>query len=347
MASGLPYHLESGKLPSGTAANSRTATGPCFQNLFPLISPSAYYAAKAEGLPTVQTLRNYRLFCLNSFLFRQGHPCEDCLQQLLPWPGVVHACYRDNRMASATVATMLATHRALRTWQRKVDIYVALTEFGRQKFIQGGLPASKLVVKPNFVYPDPGPGDGPRQFAVFVGRLSPEKGVGMLLDAWERLASPVPLKIVGEGPAAERIIALRQHMPQIEWLGRQPLDVVYRLMGQAGFLVFPSQLYEGLSRTIIEAFAKGTPVLASNLGTMATLIEHGRTGLHVEPGNPEDLAAKVAWAWTHPADMAAMGLAARREFEAKYTAERNYALMMEIYQRAMGRPITPPPLTAV
>jgi len=314
----------------------------CFQNLFPLISPAAYYAAKAEGLPTVQMLRNYRLLCPNALLFRQGRPCEDCLQRLLPWPGILHACYRDNRRASAAVATMLTTHRALRTWKRRVNMYVALTEFGRQKFIQGGFAASKIMVKPNFVYPDPKPGDGPRQFAIFAGRLFPEKGVDTLLDAWERLPSSVPLKIVGEGPAAERIMALCERVPEIEWLGRKPLADVYELMGQAHFLIFPSKWYEGLGRTIIEAFAKGTPVLASNLGSMAALIEHGRTGLHFEPGNADDLAAKIAWAWSHPVEMAAMGQAARREFEAKYTAERNYAMTMEIYQRAMGQPIIRP-----
>lgn len=302
-------------------------------NTFPLASPAVVHAAKAEKLPVVMTLHNYRLLCVNALFFRQGRVCEDCLGHL-PWRGVVHGCYRNSRAASAVVAGMLTFHRFLGTWDM-VDRYIVLTEFSRQKFIQAGFPPEKLVVKPNFVHPDPGVGSGKGGYALFVGRLSPEKGIGTLLKAWENLGGRVPLKIVGDGPLAEEVRRAAERMPGVEWLGRKAPDEVYALMGEAAFLVFPSEWYEGFPRVIAEAFAKGLPVLATALGAQGTIIEDGRTGLLFRPGDPEDLAAQVAWLWEHPKELARMRQEARREYEEKYTAERNYQLLMEIYGQAL------------
>lgn len=302
-------------------------------NTFPLASPAVVHAAKAEKLPVVMTLHNYRLLCVNALFFRQGRVCEDCLGHL-PWRGVVHGCYRNSRAASAVVAGMLTFHRFLGTWDM-VDRYIVLTEFSRQKFIQAGFPPEKLVVKPNFVHPDPGVGSGKGGYALFVGRLSPEKGIGTLLKAWENLGGRVPLKIVGDGPLAEEVRRAAERMPGVEWLGRKAPDEVYALMGEAAFLVFPSECYEGFPRVIAEAFAKGLPVLATALGAQGTIIEDGRTGLLFRPGDPEDLAAQVAWLWEHPKELARMRQEARREYEEKYTAERNYQLLMEIYGQAL------------
>jgi glycosyltransferase involved in cell wall biosynthesis len=314
-----------------------------FQNLFPLISPAAYYITKAEGIPTVQMLQNYRLLCPNALLFRDGHLCEACLDRFVPWPGVVHSCYRGSRAASGAVAVMLTVHRWLRTWDTKVDVYIALTEFARQKFVQGGLPSQKIVVRPNFVHPDPGPGSGPRQYTLFVGRLFPEKGLETLLAAWKRLGEQIPLKIVGEGPLHNHAMTEYGALSNIEWLGRRPLEEIYTLMGSASFLVFPSTWYEGLPRTIIEAFAKGTPVVASDLGAMSTLVEHRRTGLLFTPADPQDLAATIEWAWTHPQAMAEMGRWARQEYEARYTAEQSYERLIAIFRQATHPDVAPPP----
>lgn len=305
-----------------------------FHNTFPLVSPAGYYAVKAEGVPVVQTLHNYRLLCPNALFFRDGHVCEDCQGKFVPWPGVLHACYRGNRMASGAVAAMLTTHRMLRTWTQKVDIYVSLTEFAREKFVEGGVPAEKIMVKPNFVYPDPGSGEGGGGYALFVGRLSPEKGIGTLLAAWQRLGEGIPLKIVGDGPLADLVARTAERLPQVEWMGRRPLEEVYELMGKASIVVFPSEWYETFGRVAIEAFAKGAVVIAANIGAIAELVDHGRTGLHFRPGDPVDLAAQVEWVSAHPMDSASMRREARAEFEAKYTAERNYEMLMEIYEAA-------------
>jgi glycosyltransferase involved in cell wall biosynthesis len=307
------------------------------QNFFPLISPAAYYAARAEGVPVVQTLRNYRLLCSNGLFFRDGHVCEDCLGKTLPWPGVAHACYRESRMGTVPVTAMLTTHRAVRTWTKMVDVYISLTEFARQKFIEGGLPAKKIVIKPNFVHPDPGPGEGRGGFAMFVGRLSPEKGIGTLLAAWECLGSQMPLKVVGDGPLANRVAEAAASSPYIEWLGRRSLEEVYALMGRASVLIFPSEWYETFGRVAVEAFAKGTPVVAAKIGAIAELVNHGRTGLHFRPGDPEDLATWVEWASNHPVELARMRREVRAEFEARYAAEKNYQRLIDIYELAAER----------
>lgn len=306
------------------------------QNFFPLISPSVYYAAKAEKVPVVQTLRNYRLLCPNALFFRDGHVCEDCLGKFVPWPGILHACYRD-RLATGAVTAMLTTHRMLRTWTDAVDIYIALTEFARQKFIQGGFPAEKIVVKPNFVHPDPGLGEGRGGYALFVGRLSPEKGIGTLLEAWKQLGRKIPLKIVGDGPLAPQVAEAAKQILGVEWLERKPLKEVYELIGQAAFIVFPSEWYETFGRVAIEAFAKGTPVIAAAIGAIAELVEPDRNGFHFRPGDPEDLAAKVELALSNFAQLTQMRQEARAEFENKYTAEKNYLRLMEIYAQIRSK----------
>ena len=306
------------------------------QNFFPLISPSVYYAAKEQGVPIVQSLRNYRLLCPNGLFFRNGKVCEDCLGNFIPYPGIVNACYRENMLASGSVASMLTVHRAMNTWNKMVDIYITLTEFARQKMIQGGLPAEKIVVKPNFVHPDPGIGEGRGGYALFVGRLSEEKGLDTLLAAWEKLAGKIPLKIVGDGPLSAEMIAATKRIPQIEWLGRRPMSEVYDLMGEAMFVVFPSKWYETFGRVAVEAFAKGTPVIAANIGAIAELVDSGRTGLHFRPGDADDLTANVESVLANPSRLSQMRQEARAEFETKYTAKNNYQRIMKIYEQAQA-----------
>ena len=309
-----------------------------FHNILPLISPSAYAACRDAGVPVVQTLHNYRLLCPAATFYRDGHACEDCLGKTPPWPAVLHACYRDSRAQTTVVATMLTVHRWLETWQEQVDVYVALTRFARKKFIEGGLPPEKVVIKPNFVHPDPGRGEGNGGYVLFVGRLSSGKGVRTLLHAWRWLKG-IPLKIIGDGPLIDEVRSFLKtyELDGVERLGQRESQAVIRMMKAARFLVLPSASYEGFPMTIGEAFACGVPVIAAGLGAMAELIGDRQTGLHFAAGDPEDLAAKIEWAWTHPEEMKAMGREARLEYETKYTAERNYEMLIDIYQTAIGR----------
>lgn len=306
-------------------------------NTFPLVSPAAYYAARAHRVPIVQTLHNYRLLCPNALFSRDGRVCEDCMGKFIPWPGIRHACYRRSRSQTLATAAMLATHRLAGSWTRMVDAFIALTEFSRRKFIQGGLPADRISVKPNFVLPDPGPGEHRGGYALFVGRLSSEKGIETLIRAWERLSIQIPLRIVGDGPLASYVAQAAGRHSGIDWLGRRPASDVYDLMGDARAVIVSSELYETFGRVVIEAYAKATPVIGANIGAIAELIEHGRTGLLFSPGDATSLATEVEWAWAHHDKVAAMGRHARSKFEAKYTAEHNYEMLMEIYDQATAR----------
>lgn len=315
------------------ACRETGATIAHFHNTFPLMSPAVWYAARAEGAAIVQTIHNYRLLCPSATLYRDGAVCEDCLGKRVAWPGVAHGCYRGSRAATAVVAALLGTHRALGTWRDLPDVYIALTHFARAKLIEGGLPAERIVVKPNFVAPDPGPGDGSGGYVLFAGRLSAEKGIVPLLEAWTRFDPGVPLRIVGDGPLAATVAAAAEHHPVIQWLGRRPHAEVGVLMGGAVAVIVPSLWYESCPMVVLEAFAKGTPVIASNLGALAELVDHGRTGRLFRPGAAADLAVQVAKLC---AEAPALRAAARAEFEAKYTAGRNYALLSAIYDRARG-----------
>jgi glycosyltransferase involved in cell wall biosynthesis len=305
-----------------------------FHNTFPMVSPSAYYAAAAEGVPVVQTLHNYRLFCPGATLFREGQVCEECLERRSPWRGVIHACYRNSRATTAVSAAMLAYHRAISTWEAAVDTYIALTEFARCKFIQAGLPPGKVVVKPNFGKASSQVNAAPRQnYFLFVGRLSPEKGIRTLLSAWECAGAGAKLKIAGDGPLAMDVKAAALRTPSIEWLGQKSNADVRSLMAAAMAVIVPSEWYEGFPCVVSEAYAEGTPVLASNIGALAELVVPGKTGLLFEAGNAGQLAEKFSWACSHSEDLAAMGAHALHEFVVKYSPETNYRRLLSIYSR--------------
>ncbi len=316
------------------AVRSHRADIVHFHNTFPLMSPAVYYAARREGAAVVQTLHNFRLLCPGANFYRGGKVCEDCLGKSLPLAGIKHKCYRDSTAATAATAGMLSVHRVIGTWANAVDAYITPTRFARDKFIAGGLPADKLFVKPNFVHPDPGVAAGGGGYAIYVGRLSHEKGLDTLLAGWDSLGGEVPLKIVGDGPLADDVKAAVARNSSIKWLGRRGLDEVYNLIGDADLLIMPSNCYETFGRVAAEAYAKGTPVIASDHGAPADIVDHGRTGLRFKPGDGADLAAKVRLALSDRGKLAEMRHAARNEFEAKYTGGRNHEMMMAIYEKA-------------
>jgi glycosyltransferase involved in cell wall biosynthesis len=303
-------------------------------NTFPLISPSIYWAAERAAIPVVQTLHNFRLLCPQAMFLRQGEVCEDCLGRV-PWRGAWHACYRDSRAQSAVVAGMLTLHRALGTYRTKVSRFIALNEFCRRKFVEGGLPAERIVVKPNFV-DFPMPHAVRREGFLFVGRLSAEKGLKVLASAARQLSAD-SVRVAGAGPESN----LLEGIPAIDALGSLSADAVRAEMSRAIALLLPSLWYENFPRTVVEAFGCGLPVIASRIGALADLVEEGVTGLQFEPGNAQDLAGKMRWAQAHPEQMATMGRNARARYEERFTPERNYQQLTAIYrdviEEASGR----------
>lgn len=307
-------------------------------NILPLVSPAVYHAAKAEGLPVVQTLHNYRLFCPGAFCFRDMKTCEDCLKKFFPWPGVRYACYRQSRLATSVVGAMVTAHKLMGTWSRKIDTFIALTEFSRQKFIQAGFPAEKIAVKPNFVG-EISEGKTLKEFEnnskyhtlkeskeegfLYVGRLSREKGIETLIEAWKKTNSGTTLTIVGDGPLGRIVKKAASQDQSIIWVGQRVPQVVYELMAKVRALVFPSECYETFGRVAIEAFAMGTPVIASKIGAIEEIVQNGRTGMHFKPGDAEDLSQKLVWAQEHPDLMVLMGKNAKEEYDSKYNSEVN------------------------
>jgi glycosyltransferase involved in cell wall biosynthesis len=301
-------------------------------NLFPQITVSAYDAAAEAGIPIVQTLHDFRsVCCINAFLYRNGRICELCVSGSPYW-GAWHRCYRDSWLGSFVSAHALDRQRREKTLQKRVECFIALSEPSRRQFIAAGLPEERIVVKPNFMS-DPGtPSACLREGALFVGRLSPEKGLRTLVKAWESI--DFPLRILGGGPLRLELSADLSRW--ISVLGHRPHAEIGPAMRQAQFLVMPSEYIEGFPMVIVEAFANGLPIIASRLGTMADVIEDGVTGLHFAAGDPEDLAAKVEWAINHAERMAEMGDAARRVYQTHFTEETNYKSLMTIYRNAIS-----------
>lgn len=301
-------------------------------NFFPLLSPSVFDACGSRGVASVWTLHNFRLTCANGLLFRQGGPCIDCVGKI-PLPAIRHACYRNSRPASAAVAGMIASHRALGTWRKKVDRFIALTQFAERIFVDAGVPADKIAIKANFI-PDSGLGDPTiqREGAIYVGRLSPEKGVATLVDAWHSVNHP--LTIIGDGP--EREILEARAPGNVTFAGWQPPGEVAAAVARAQALIVPSLWYENFPMTLVEANAAGTPVVASRLGALESLVEDGQNGALFTPGDPSDLANTVARLFEQPETLHRMGLAARKTYEGRSAPGVNLSKLIDIYAQAIA-----------
>lgn len=298
-------------------------------NTFPLISPSLYWACAKAGVPVVQTLHNFRLACPQAMFLRDGKVCEACLGKT-PWPALAHGCYRDSRVQTAAVVGMLALHRTLHTFERKVTRYIALNEFCKSKFVQAGLPAQRIAVKPNFAAVAAPTGEFAREGLLFVGRLSAEKGIEVLAQAWAECLG-LGLRVVGSGP----LDASLDSLAGVELVGNRTPDQVLAEMASAVALVLPSICYENFPRTLVEAFGAGLPVIASRIGSLAELVDHGLTGLLFNAGDATDLARTMRWAHEHPDEMAAMGRNARARYESHYTPDINYRQLRAIYRDAI------------
>jgi glycosyltransferase involved in cell wall biosynthesis len=307
-------------------------------NTFFMISPSIYSVCRKMKIPVVQSLHNPRLMCIAGSLYRNGKICEICRGKMFPWPGILHKCYRKSIILSTYVSCMLLVHNYLKTIDKAVKVYVLATQFYRQKFIDKGINADKIIVKPHFIYLDPICRNiKPDDYALYIGRLDPEKGIFTMLNAWLKLKD-IPLKIRGNGQLFSKVKEEKQkhNLPFefIEALSKEDLTI---LIKKARFVVFPSEgFYETFGFVITEAFSCGVPVITSKIGVMAEIVQDKKTGLFFKPSDSNDLAAKVRWAYTHEKEMIDLGLNARKEYETKYSAEGNYKMLIDIYHRALS-----------
>ncbi|MYM73979.1 glycosyltransferase [Duganella sp. FT134W] len=304
-----------------------------FHNTFPLISAAPYWHAARRRLPVVQTLHNFRLLCPQGTLQRHGAPCRACIGRV-PWRAALHGCYHDSPAQSGVAASALQLHRMLGTYRHRIQAYITPSKFSRELYIAGGLPAARLHVKPHFIADDgqcPTP-DQPRGGGLYVGRLSGEKGVAVLLRAMTYLGGQAAaLRLAGDGPLAPLV---QQRAPGA-WLGRLSAEEVRAHMRRARFLVAPSTCLETFGLAVIEAFANGLPVIASNHGGLGELVRDGVTGLLVTPGDAADLAQKIRWALQHPQTMARMGDAARAHYLQHYTPAHNFRQLCAIYRAVL------------
>lgn len=302
-------------------------------NWFPSLSPSIFRTCNRRNVPVVHTLHNYRLLCVKASLYRNGKPCEKCIGKTLRLPGIVHGCYRGSRAGSAAATAAMLFHWQIGTWERSVDRFIALSHFAKMKLVEGGLPESKITVKPNALSFDPGIRDGGEGYFAYVGRLTEEKGIPTLLECWRRDPTLPKLYIVGAGPLEGEVRAAAAARDNIESLGLRGSSEIMGIMGKARAVICPSLWYEGMPRVAIEAMAVGAPLIASRLGTYVEMIEDGRSGLLFEAGNPAALLASVRQA-VRGGPPVAMRKAARMQFEARYSAEASFLHLQEIYREA-------------
>ena len=309
-------------------------------NFYYVLTPAIFDACRKARIPSVQTLHNFRGICANARFMREGRVCEECVHGS-PYLGVLHRCYEGSALKTLPIARTIAYHRKRNTWQTKVDRFIALTEFGKRKYVESGYSEKRMSVKSNFSYPpepewqaaaDQKLAGSARSGALFVGHLLPWKGIAVLMEAWRNI--PTPLRVAGSGPLLNLVIEAEKH--GVKHLGLLDAEAIYREMRRASFLVFSSIWYECFPITFIEAFAAGLPVVAAKLGAAEDIITHGETGLHFAPGDPQALTETVAWAAAHPEDMARMGENAQRQYETLYTPEANYTRLMEIYKQTIA-----------
>ena len=308
-------------------------------NTFPLISPAIFPAA-AGGPARVLTLHNYRLLCAAGIPMRDDRPCTLCIERRSVGPALHHGCYRDSRVATLPLAAGIALHRARGTWHRDVEALVALTGFQRDLLAQGGLPVERIEVKPNFYpgRPDVVPWDERKADCIFVGRLSPEKGILKLIRAWRRWgAEAPPLLVIGDGPLRadlEREAA----GGRVTFLGQLPSTHTERHIANARLLILPSECFEGFPMVVREAFAFGTAVAASDLGPLPSILEGG-LGFLLDPFDAAVVADRLRTIWADQSRLQQVGDAGHREFLRRYTAEANIEILQAIYARALERRI--------
>jgi glycosyltransferase involved in cell wall biosynthesis len=296
-------------------------------NFFAMFSPAIYDAAAASHIPVVQTLHNFRITCANGQLSRDGAPCERCISGS-PYNAVRFRCYRGSYAGSLALARMIAFHRRERTWQTKISRFIVLSEFARSRFISAGVPAEKIVVKPNGAADCGARDQAPGKGVLFVGRLSREKGVHILIEAAK--LGGYPVRIVGDGPLRTQLEACAP--PNVTFVGYLSHDDVITEMRRARCVAIPSVCYENSPIALVEAYSVGVPVVGPRLGSIIELVEEGVTGFQFASGKVEELNRALKCLIDNPALASQMGHASRQRYLEQFTPDRILSKLEAIYR---------------
>lgn len=306
-------------------------------NIFPLVTPSVYDACYEKKVPVVQTLHNYRIVCVNGLFLRNGKVCEECLKGSL-LSAVKYRCYKNSVLGSVATARMVSHHKMKQTWNKKVDGFIALTDFSKKKFVEYGLQDNKIYTKSNYI-PDDANAFARKEiedtemdevYAIYVGRLSEEKGISVLLDAWKKIQG-WKLKIVGDGPLKEYVVKNSKNNDLVEYLGKKSNIEVHKLLLKAKVFILPSICYEGFPIVVLESFSKGVPIISSNLGSLASIIEHKKNGLLFNVMDTNDLVSKIVELFSDKLLYQNMVNNILKNCSKQYSEKGNYNQLMSIY----------------
>jgi glycosyltransferase involved in cell wall biosynthesis len=304
-------------------------------NFFPLASPSIFFVAKKKNIPVVMTLHNYRLICPSATLFHNHHVYDKSVGSLIPFDAILKGVYRDSMLQTASVVAVIAIHALMGTWRKKVNRYIALSEFSKNKFLSSslGIPEKQFFVKPNSVI-DYGNGETVREdFFLFIGRLTEEKGIDLILKAFQ--LRPFNLVIIGDGPAREGVEQMARDNSRITYLGFQEKPVIMNYLKRAKGFIFSSKYYENLPLTIIESFSTGTPVIASSMGVAKEIVQDKINGLWFKPGDAKDLSEKISLLSNEKDLGKTLSCNARETYVNHYTPEKNYDQLMLVYREVI------------
>ncbi|MGJ8634976.1 MAG: glycosyltransferase family 4 protein [Luteolibacter sp.] len=301
-------------------------------NVFPAISPGIYTRAEELDVPIVHYLHNYRMGCVNGYLFTKGEECQKCLTGSY-WHGAVGSCWRESMSQSAVMALMLADVRRRGLFQQ-VKQWIAISKQQKQIHIQMGIPEEKITVLEHYFEPQSShkhgepPGDG---YALFIGRLSPEKGVGSLLDAWARVPSYRKLVIAGDGPDATalKLKAENLKLNNVKFVGFVASQDQYQLWDGAAFSIVPSVWQEPFGMVVLEAWARQRPVVANRIGALGEIISDGEDGFLSEPGDIESLSKTIEAAFS--SDLAEMGSKGLSNLDSRYSKQRWLSEIRSVY----------------
>ena len=300
-------------------------------NIFFCITPSVYFALKEENIPIVQSLHNYRLFCLRGTFYNCGLVCEKCKDKQL-FKGVMEKCWRNSFFSSFFLAKLLYKKKF---FLKNINSYIVTSKFSKDKFIELGLDREKLYLKTNFLSIKADRNNQDHKYALFLGRLVDYKGVETLMRAFE--ATPAfKLKIIGDGPLRSEVHSYASTHNNIEWLGRIDRDLVLTTIKNSSFLIFPSECYENMPLVILESFVFSKPVLASNLGAIKEFVIDGENGLLFKSGDARDLSVKIAYLFSHDKERIEMGRNASKIYQERFDKERNYHDLVDIYLKTIN-----------